>query len=67
MAPGAASHGLGKPVLQEPELRQAIVAALVLSQPRRERRLIDSRDLAHERVQRHRLEGAALKSRAPLA
>jgi len=61
---GSALHGLGKAVLAEAEQRQAIVAALELTQRRRERRVIDARNLAHAGVKGDRLEGAPGKAGA---
>ncbi len=64
VARGSALHGLGKAVLAEAEQRQAIVAALELAQRRRERRVIDARNLAHAGVQGDRLERAPGKAGA---
>src|SRR5437764_1378768 len=66
VAGGGALHGLGKTVLGEAEVGQAIVAALELAQRRGERGLIDARYLAHPGVERHRLEGARGEPGAPL-
>ena len=67
VALSGALHRLGKTVLGEAEVGQAIVAALELAQPRRQRGLIDARNLAHPGVEPHRLEGARGEPRAPLA
>src|SRR5882762_9931037 len=67
VAGGGALHRLGKTVLHEAEVGQAIVATLELVQPRRERGVIHARHLAHPGVEPHRLEGARDKPGAPLA